>query len=435
MVGSTRLDHADVQADVNVPISSPIHAGREELSEDVHILDDTSDMRGERDWDNAQNDDYDRRDAREDPDTEMRDYDRDGRNDRDDRGSRYAPPRRGRGDDGHAPPPSRRYDDRDRDRDRGRDRAGYPPAPPRARGPPPSRPSPSPSNIVGAFGLSIRTTERDLEDEFGRIGPVEKVVIVYDARTGRSRGFGFVTMRDVESATEAVKQLNDLDLHGRRIRVDFSSTSRAHDPTPGEYRGNPRPVDDRPPRTGSSYRGSAYVPGDRGRDRDDRGYDRGYGRGGYGRDRGDDRYDRYPRDRDDRYGGDRYDRDRYPRDRDDRDRYPRDRDDRYGGDRYGGRDDRYARGRDDRFPRDRYSDHPRTRDDRGEPRGHRRGAPSDAPDWRRGASPVRGSSPPPRARSRSPGMYRDDDRERGDYRDERETQDRYADTAPRRDDE
>jgi transformer-2 protein len=45
---------------------------------------------------------------------------------------------------------------------------------------PPSRVEPN--NVLGVFGLSIRTRERDLEDEFGRYGDVEKVVIVYDQR-------------------------------------------------------------------------------------------------------------------------------------------------------------------------------------------------------------------------------------------------------------
>ncbi len=42
--------------------------------------------------------------------------------------------------------------------------------------------APNPSNVLGVFGLSIRTTERDLDDEFSRFGRVEKVVIVYDQR-------------------------------------------------------------------------------------------------------------------------------------------------------------------------------------------------------------------------------------------------------------
>jgi len=36
--------------------------------------------------------------------------------------------------------------------------------------------------VLGVFGLSIRTTERDLDEEFTRFGHVEKVTIVYDQR-------------------------------------------------------------------------------------------------------------------------------------------------------------------------------------------------------------------------------------------------------------
>jgi transformer-2 protein len=62
----------------------------------------------------------------------------------------------------------------------------------RRRSPP--RPSHAPSNpdpttIVGVFGLSVRTTERDLEDEFNRIAPIDKVTIVYDARVSFKKQF------------------------------------------------------------------------------------------------------------------------------------------------------------------------------------------------------------------------------------------------------
>ena len=47
----------------------------------------------------------------------------------------------------------------------------------------PARPqNPNPTQVLGVFGLSIRTQERDLEEEFGRFGRVEKVTIVYDQR-------------------------------------------------------------------------------------------------------------------------------------------------------------------------------------------------------------------------------------------------------------
>lgn len=42
--------------------------------------------------------------------------------------------------------------------------------------------APNPSSVLGVFGLSIRTVERDLDEEFSRFGRVEKVVIVYDQR-------------------------------------------------------------------------------------------------------------------------------------------------------------------------------------------------------------------------------------------------------------
>lgn len=56
--------------------------------------------------------------------------------------------------------------------------AAYP-APPRPRHAP-SRVEPNP--VLGVFGLSVRTRERDLEDEFLRYGDVDKVVIVYDQK-------------------------------------------------------------------------------------------------------------------------------------------------------------------------------------------------------------------------------------------------------------
>lgn len=107
------------------------------------------------------------------------------------------------------------------------------------------------------------TRERDLEDEFGRYGRVEKVVIVYDQRSDRSRGFGFVTMSSTEEAAKAIEGLNGLELHQRRMRVDYSTTRKAHAPTPGQYMGLPTRGDDRY----ASYSGGGGRGGDRYGDR------------------------------------------------------------------------------------------------------------------------------------------------------------------------
>ncbi|KEI41945.1 uncharacterized protein L969DRAFT_42659, partial [Mixia osmundae IAM 14324] len=97
--------------------------------------------------------------------------------------------------------------------------------------------APTKSNVLGVFGLSVNTRERDLEDVFTRIGEVDKVVVVYDQRSERSRGFAFVTMRSEDDAEKAIADLNGQEIDGRRVRVDYSLTTRPHRPTPGEYMG------------------------------------------------------------------------------------------------------------------------------------------------------------------------------------------------------
>ncbi|KAF8816508.1 RNA-binding domain-containing protein [Phlegmacium glaucopus] len=141
--------------------------------------------------------------------------------------------------------------------------------------------APNPSNVLGVFGLSIRTQERDLDEEFSRFGRVDKVTIVYDQRSDRSRGFGFIKMATVEDATRCIQELNGVDLNGRRIRVDYSVTDRPHAPTPGEYMGHRRSTRDSRDQRDSHY--SSRRDRDSGR-RSDRG-DRDRDRDTYGRDR------------------------------------------------------------------------------------------------------------------------------------------------------
>ena len=54
------------------------------------------------------------------------------------------------------------------------------------------RDDPQPSKCLGVFGLSLYTSERELESEFKKYGPLEKVQVVLDGHTGRSRGFAFI---------------------------------------------------------------------------------------------------------------------------------------------------------------------------------------------------------------------------------------------------
>ncbi len=44
------------------------------------------------------------------------------------------------------------------------------------------RENPEPTNVLGVFGLSLRTREEDLERLFGKYGRLDKVTVVYDRR-------------------------------------------------------------------------------------------------------------------------------------------------------------------------------------------------------------------------------------------------------------
>ncbi|XP_022838011.1 transformer-2 protein homolog alpha isoform X2 [Spodoptera litura] len=126
--------------------------------------------------------------------------------------------------------------------------------------------NPTPSRCLGVFGLSLYTTEQQINHIFSKYGPVDKVQVVIDAKTGRSRGFCFVYFENQEDAKVAKNECTGMEIDGRRIRVDYSITQRAHTPTPGIYMGKP---------TVSRGGDNGY---DRRRDRDDYYY---RGGGGY----------------------------------------------------------------------------------------------------------------------------------------------------------
>ena len=119
--------------------------------------------------------------------------------------------------------------------------------------------------------LPFTATEEELRNTFSQYGTVQRVQIVMDRETGRSRGFGFVEMS--EGGEAAIEALNGAQMGGRNLTVNEA-----------------RPREDRP-RGGGGYGGGGggggrggYGGGGGGRG----GYGGGgggYGGGGGGRDR------------------------------------------------------------------------------------------------------------------------------------------------------
>ena len=65
------------------------------------------------------------------------------------------------------------------------------------------RENPAPTSCIGVFGLNFKTTDADLHRAFSKFGTIEKVNVVLDGPSKRSRGFAFLYFETVAMAKEA----------------------------------------------------------------------------------------------------------------------------------------------------------------------------------------------------------------------------------------
>ena len=79
--------------------------------------------------------------------------------------------------------------------------------------------------------LPWSASDQEIADAFSQHGAVEKATIIMDRESGRSKGFGFVTMNDADEANKAIEGMNGTEMGGRNLKVNEA-----------------RPREDRPPR-------------------------------------------------------------------------------------------------------------------------------------------------------------------------------------------
>ncbi|MFH0759140.1 MAG: RNA-binding protein [Bacteroidota bacterium] len=68
--------------------------------------------------------------------------------------------------------------------------------------------------------LDFKVNEHDLEEVFKSYGSVSSAKVISDKYSGRSKGFGFVTIDDDEMASKAIKELNGTTLKNREMVVN-----------------------------------------------------------------------------------------------------------------------------------------------------------------------------------------------------------------------
>jgi RNA recognition motif-containing protein len=111
-------------------------------------------------------------------------------------------------------------------------------------------------------------TDEDLRNLFEQHRTVASAKIVKDKVSGRSKGFGFVEMEDDGEAQQAITNLYDSEVMGRKIIVNESQPKQQGGSGGG----------------GGGYKKRSFGGGGGGGGYKKGGYDRGGGGGGYNRD-------------------------------------------------------------------------------------------------------------------------------------------------------
>jgi nucleolin len=102
-----------------------------------------------------------------------------------------------------------------------------------SRYPSPKDSRPSKTLFIG--NLAYELSDADLNKLFRDIRNVLDVRVAIDRRTGQPRGFAHADFVDIESATQGLEVLQGKEVHGRKLRVDYSAFKDP--PTKGSGRG------------------------------------------------------------------------------------------------------------------------------------------------------------------------------------------------------
>lgn len=101
------------------------------------------------------------------------------------------------------------------------------------------------TNRLYVGNLNYALTNEELKQLFEEVGTVVDARILLDRETGRSRGFGFVTMSSETEAAAAIQTLSGFLLSGRTLVVNEAVDRQSRDggsPRPYTPRSNVIPV-------------------------------------------------------------------------------------------------------------------------------------------------------------------------------------------------
>ncbi|KAH3667928.1 hypothetical protein WICMUC_005141 [Wickerhamomyces mucosus] len=80
-----------------------------------------------------------------------------------------------------------------------------------------------PGKVIYIGSIPYDQTEQQILDIARSIGPVINLKMMFDKETGKSKGFAFVEYKDIETASSAVRNLNNYSIGNRQLKCDFST--------------------------------------------------------------------------------------------------------------------------------------------------------------------------------------------------------------------
>ncbi|XP_057516534.1 glycine-rich RNA-binding protein 4, mitochondrial-like [Amaranthus tricolor] len=83
------------------------------------------------------------------------------------------------------------------------------------------------SSELFVYRLSFYTKRDEFKKMFSPFGKVKEARLIMDKRTGRTKGFGFVTFETEVEAQNAIKALNGKIVQGRLIFVESSTNPKS----------------------------------------------------------------------------------------------------------------------------------------------------------------------------------------------------------------
>jgi len=83
---------------------------------------------------------------------------------------------------------------------------------------------------VGNLPYSV--DDAKLKELFESFGEVEEAKVIQDGHSGRSKGFGFVTINDDGAAKKAISEMNEKEVDGRQIKVNEAKPMDPDRPRP-----------------------------------------------------------------------------------------------------------------------------------------------------------------------------------------------------------